>query len=87
MAPVIHSKNGNNYTLVVHDYFSKFLEAYGIPDQTAQTAADSLVTEWFCRYRILLVIHIDQGLFVGQCCLRNSVRYVQNWAFHSLMVL
>ena len=32
MGPVVHSKNGNNYILVVQDYFSKFVEAYEIPD-------------------------------------------------------
>ena len=30
MGPVVHSKNGNNYILVVQDYFFKFVEAYGI---------------------------------------------------------
>ena len=61
MGPVVPSKNGNNYILVVQDYFTKFVEAYGIPDQTAQTVADCLVTQWFCRYGIPLVIHTDQG--------------------------
>ena len=61
MGPVVHSKNGNNYILVVQDYFSKFVEAYGNPDQTTQTVADCLVTQWFYRYGTLLVIHTDQG--------------------------
>ena len=43
---------------VVH---SKFVEAYRIPDQTAQTVANYLVTQWFCHYGIPLVIHTDQG--------------------------
>ena len=47
IGPIVHSKNGNNYILVVQDYFSKFVEAYGIPDQTAQT--DCLFTLWFCH--------------------------------------
>ena len=45
MGPVVQSKNGNNCILVIQDYFSKFVEAYRIPDQTAQTVADCLVTQ------------------------------------------
>ena len=53
------SRNGNRYILVVSDYFTKFVEAYQLIDQTAQTVADTLVTQWVCRYDVPLVIHTD----------------------------
>ena len=61
VGPVVTSKNGNCYILVVADYFTKFVEAFPLPDQTAQTVADILVTQWVCRYGVPLVIHTDQG--------------------------
>ena len=44
VGPIATSRNGNNYILVVADYFTKFVEAYPLIDQTAQTVADTLVT-------------------------------------------
>ena len=67
------TERGNLYILTVTDYFTRFVEAYAIPDQTAQTVADKLVTEWICRYGVPEVIHSDQGrnfisdLFTKMC--------------------
>ncbi len=61
MGPLPESEKGNLYILVVADYFSKYTEAYAIPDMTAQTVADKIVTEWICRYGCPTVIHSDQG--------------------------
>ncbi len=41
---------GNRYVLVIGDYFSKWIEAYPIPDQEATTCADKLTQEWICRH-------------------------------------
>ena len=75
MGPVDTSENGNSFILVVCDYFSKYTEAYAIPDMTAQTCADKLVTEWICRFGCPVVLHSDQGrmfeaeLFKEMCML------------------
>ena len=61
VGPVPTSENGNSYILVVCDYFSKFSEAYPLPDITAQTVADKLSTEWICRYGTPIFLHSDQG--------------------------
>lgn len=55
------TERGNSYILVVADYFSKVTEGYAIPNMTAQTVADTLVTEFICRYGCPMVIHTDQG--------------------------
>ena len=41
---------GNRYILVIADYFSKYVEAYPIPDKTAATVADRFVEGWALRY-------------------------------------
>ena len=39
--------HGNRYVLVVCDYFTKWCEAFPLPDHQAITVADTLVTEVF----------------------------------------
>jgi len=41
------SDSGNKYCLVVIDNFTKFAEAYAIPDQTAHNVASKIVNEFF----------------------------------------
>ena len=55
------TENGNEYIIVVTDYFTKWVEAFAVPDHTAQTVADKLVTEFICRFGTPKVIHSDQG--------------------------
>ena len=43
MGPLPTSNSGNMYILVIWDYFSKFTEAYALPDHTAQTVVSVLV--------------------------------------------
>jgi hypothetical protein len=35
------------------DYFTKWPEAYATPNQEASTVAELLVTNFFCRFRVL----------------------------------
>ena len=61
LGPLPETPDGNIYILVVGDYFTKFVEAYALPDQTAETVADKLVHEFCLRYGFPLEIHSDQG--------------------------
>ena len=61
MGPFPISDSGNSYILVVSDYFTRWVEAYPIPDMTAQVVADKFVTEFITRYGIPEQIHTDQG--------------------------
>ena len=44
------SESGNKFILVVGDYFSKWIEAYALPDQEAVTCARKFTEEWICRH-------------------------------------
>ena len=61
MGPLPETERKNIYILVVSDYYTKYVEAYALPDQTAQTVADCLVMEWICRFGVPLQILSDQG--------------------------
>ncbi len=49
LGPLPLSIRGNKYIMVVCDYFTRWSEAYGIPNQEALTVAKTLVVEWICR--------------------------------------
>ena len=46
---------------MVGDYFTKWIEAYAIPNQEAVTVARKLVDQMFCRFSPPEQLHSDQG--------------------------
>ncbi len=71
--PFNETRHGNQYILVLCDYFTKWTEAYAIPNHTAHVVADKMVTEFVSRFGVPQQIHSDQGaefesnLFQGLC--------------------
>ena len=61
LGPLPDSDRGNKYILIIGDYFSKWTEAYAIPNQEATTVARVLVEEFVARFGIPRQIHSDQG--------------------------
>ena len=59
--PLPETTSYNRYIMVVSDYFTKFTEAYALPNITARTAAGVLVREFICRWGAPRQIHTDQG--------------------------
>ena len=57
---VPHSRNNNRYLLVVQDYFTKWVEAIPLPDQTAIRITREL-TKLFSVYGQPEILHSDQG--------------------------
>ena len=56
-----HSDRGKRYFLCVMDYFTKWPEAYTLPDQEAETIADALVGGVFSHLGVPESIQSDQG--------------------------
>jgi len=54
------SCNNNRYILVVQDYFTKWVEAVPLPNQTAATVTRGLV-KIFSKYSMPAILHSDQG--------------------------
>ena len=61
LGPLPESTNRNSYVLVVTDYFTRYTEAYALPNQEAKTVAYKLVNEFFFRYSLPEQLHSDQG--------------------------
>lgn len=87
MGPFPESKNGNSYILVAGDYFTRWMEAYAIPNQEATTVAQKLVDELFCRFSPPKQLHSDQGRqFEGQVmqeiCKLLHIRKTKTTPYH-----
>lgn len=61
MGPLPKTERSNLYIMVVGDYFSKWTEAYPVPNQEAETLAQVLMNEWVSRYGTPRSLHSDQG--------------------------
>jgi transposase InsO family protein len=61
LGPLPKTEAGNEYILVAQDNFTKWPEAFALPNQQTATVADVLVNQFFSRFGILLEIHSDQG--------------------------
>ena len=61
MGPFPESERGNKYVLVVVDSFSKWMEAYPIPNIEARTVAERLVLEFVSRFGVPFQIKSDRG--------------------------
>uniref|UniRef100_A0A669E189 Gypsy retrotransposon integrase-like protein 1 n=1 Tax=Oreochromis niloticus TaxID=8128 RepID=A0A669E189_ORENI len=61
LGPFPRTERGNHYILTAMDYFTKWPEAYSLPDQEAETIVDARVEGMFNRFGVPEVIHTDQG--------------------------
>jgi len=61
LGPLPETDQGNKYILIAMDYFSKWPEAYALPNQEAVTVADVLVSQFFSRFGVPGELHSDQG--------------------------
>ena len=81
------STSNNKYILVVSDYFTKWVEAYALPDQTAQTVADVLVRDFICRFGAPTYLHSDQGEnfeshLLKEVCQLLGIKKTRTTAYH-----
>ena len=66
IGPFKKSKKGNQHILTMTCYFSKWVEAFALPDKTAGSVAKAVYTT-YCRHGAPNIIITDQGReFVNQ---------------------
>jgi hypothetical protein len=81
------TESGNRYILVISDYFTKWTQAFPLPNQMAATVADALVTNCFSLFGMPRWLHSDQGsnfeseLFRELCKLLD-IRKTRTVAYH-----
>ena len=61
LGPFPVSESGNSYILVATDYFTRWAEAYPIPNQETGTIAKKLTDEMFLQFSPPEQLHSDQG--------------------------
>ena len=62
IGPLPRSKKHNQYILVIGDHFSRWMEAYPLPNQMAVKVAEKLINEFIAaRLGVPLEVHTDQG--------------------------
>ena len=59
--PLLRTQRGNQYTLTVVDHFTKYVEAYVLPDQEAATIARGFLNEFISHFGVPSIIHTDQS--------------------------
>lgn len=55
------TSRGNRYVLVVEDYFTKYVNLYPLPNQSAQTVAQCLFEDYVLLHGVPGTLHSDQG--------------------------
>jgi hypothetical protein len=61
LGPLPRSDSNNRFVLLICDYFTKWVEAFPMPNQEAKTVADLFVKEVICHYGVPRKIFSDQG--------------------------
>ncbi len=87
LGPLPESPSGNKYILVAVDYFTRWAEAYGIPNQEAVTVANKLVNEMFLRFSPPTQLHSDQGRqfessLMAEVCKLFGIQKSRTTAYH-----
>ena len=67
LGPFTPTKSGNRYILMLICQFTKWIEAYPLPDQTAESVARALIDNFISRFGCPLQIHTDQGANFTSC--------------------
>ncbi|KAH9078114.1 hypothetical protein Ae201684P_019215 [Aphanomyces euteiches] len=61
LGPLPTSENGNKYILVFGDYFTRWIEAFPVPDLKTSTFTGTLIDEVLCRFGVPNRLLSDRG--------------------------
>ena len=61
LGPLPETYRGNKYIVVLADYFTRWTEAFPVPNQEAATVASVVAEHFIARFGVPQMIHTDQG--------------------------
>ena len=81
------SSEGSKYILVLTDYFTKWSEAYALPDAEAHTCMSAMYNGFFSRFGMPRQLHSDQGKnfeskLIHELCLLAGIEKSKTTPFH-----
>ena len=87
LGPLPETHDGNRYVLVVGDYFSKWIDAFAMPNMETTTIVDLLVSRVICQWGMPLHIHTDRGSqfesdIFQQLCTSLDITKTHTTAYH-----
>ena len=61
LGPFETSNQGNKYILSIVDQFTRWIEIYALPEQTAIATSKTFFNGWIARFGTPTIVHTDQG--------------------------
>ena len=74
--PLKRTPRENQYVLIITNYLIRHVTAIALPNSTAETTAQALFNEYFCKYGVSAVILSDQGLHFRNQLMENITRLI-----------
>ena len=74
LGPLPVTSMGNKYILVIADYFTKWVEAFPMPNMEATTVARLFVDQFVCRFGTPEFLHTDQGRNFESTIIKESCK-------------
>ena len=78
LGPLPLTPRGNWYILLVTDHFTKWVEIFAVPDQTATTCVEVILNEAIAKFGCPLSLHTNQGRIRRA---RSLLSYASCWRF------
>lgn len=77
IGPLPRTMKQNKFILIIGYHFARWIEAFHIPNQIAETVATELVHEFIVRYGTPLKIHTDQGTIYDSLLFKEVCPFLQ----------
>ena len=77
LGPLPRTEKGNKYIVIISDYFTRWVEAYPVVNQEAETVAKVFTEEFIARYGVPLQVHTGQGRQFESTLLQDLCKYLK----------
>ena len=87
VGPLAQTQRGSRFILTVQCSFTKWAEAYAIPNQRASTCAKVLVKNWICRFGVPDGMHSHQvrnfrSTVFQETCMLLGINKTRSTTYH-----